>query len=86
MSIFCKPASNSYLLLIVASRLFDKRAGLADLYKVYAAVKEVEKMVEMFRQSATSDNDILNENFGVPFVKKVDKMANFQVVTLFKLT
>jgi hypothetical protein len=42
-------------------------------------VKEVEKMAEIFRQMKTDDKDILNEHFGVPFVKKLDKMEKFQV-------
>jgi DNA mismatch repair ATPase MutS len=60
-------------------KLADKRAGLVDLYKIYSAVKEVEKMAEIFRQMKTDDKDILNEHFGVPFVKKLDKMEKFQV-------
>ena len=59
-------------------KLSDKRAGLADLYKIYMAVKEVEKMAEIFRQMKT-ENQILNEHFGVPFVRKLDKMEKFQV-------
>ena len=59
-------------------KLSDKRAGLADLYKIYMAVKEVEKMAEIFRLMKT-ENQILNEHFGVPFVRKLDKMEKFQV-------
>ena len=61
-------------------KLSDHRAGLADLYKIYSAVKEIEKIVEVIGQISKSDNnDILNENFGIPMVKKIDQMDRFQV-------
>lgn len=53
-------------------KLTDKRANLSDLYKIYMAIKEVEQIAEIFRQMKT-DNPILNEHFGVPFVKKLTK-------------
>ena len=59
-------------------KLADKRAGLVDLYKIYSSVKEVEKISEIFGQMKT-DSDVLKEHFGVPFVKKLDKMEKFQV-------
>jgi DNA mismatch repair ATPase MutS len=34
----------------LAIKLSDKRAGLVDLYKIYSAVKEVEKIVEIIGQ------------------------------------
>ncbi len=60
-------------------KLSDKRAGLADLYKIYMGVKEIEKIAEVFHQMSKNDTNILNEHFGVPFVKKLDKMEKFQV-------
>ena len=60
-------------------KLSDKRAGLVDLYKIYMGVKEIEKVAEVFHQMSKSDTNILNEHFGVPFVKKLDKMEKFQV-------
>lgn len=71
----------------IAIKMCEKRAGLADFYKVYLAIKEAEEIIKVLGpMAAKSENDVLNEYFGTPFVKKVDKMANFQVVTLFKLT
>jgi len=56
----------------LSMKLTDKRANLSDLYKIFMAVKEVEQMAELFRQMKTN-NPILNEHFGVPFVKKLTK-------------
>ena len=36
-------------------------------------------MLTTFQSAKSSDNDILNEIFGIPLVKKFDKMEKFQV-------
>lgn len=58
-------------------KLSDKRVQLIDLYKIYMAIKEVERMAEIFKQMKGA-NDLLNEHFGVPFVKKLAKMDRYQ--------